>query len=74
MVAGRPSALIADDDEFFRAALSAILTKQLGFATVFEAASLDEALEELYPTGNFGRILRPCDAGRAEPRQSQGRA
>jgi len=47
MVAGRPSALIADDDEFFRAALSAILTKQLGFATVFEAASLDEALEEL---------------------------
>jgi DNA-binding NarL/FixJ family response regulator len=47
MLAGRRSALIADDDEFFRAALSAILTKQLGFAKVFEAASLDEALEQL---------------------------
>jgi DNA-binding NarL/FixJ family response regulator len=47
MVAGRRSALIADDDEFFRAALSAILTKQLGFAKVLEAASLDEALEQL---------------------------
>lgn len=47
MGAGRRSALIADDDEFFRAALSAILTKQLGFAKVFEAASLDEALEKL---------------------------
>jgi DNA-binding NarL/FixJ family response regulator len=47
MVAGRRSALVADDDEFFRAALSAILTKQLGFAKVFEAASLDEALEKL---------------------------
>ena len=47
MVAGRRSALIADDDEFFRAALSAILTKQLGFTKVFEAASLDEALERL---------------------------
>lgn len=47
MVAGRRSALIADDDEFFRAALSAILMKQLGFAQVFEAASLDEALEQL---------------------------
>lgn len=47
MVAGRRSALIADDDEFFRAALSAILTKQLGFAKVVEAASLDEALEQL---------------------------
>ena len=47
MVAERRSALIADDDEFFRAALSAILTKQLGFAKVFEAASLDEALDQL---------------------------
>jgi DNA-binding NarL/FixJ family response regulator len=47
MVVGRGSALIADDDEFFRAALSAILTKQLGFSKVFEAASLDEGLEQL---------------------------
>lgn len=47
MIAERRSALIADDDEFFRAALSAILAKELGFAKVFEAASLDEALEQL---------------------------
>lgn len=47
MVAEQRSALVADDDEFFRAALSAILTKQLGFATVFEAASLDDAFEQL---------------------------
>lgn len=47
MNAEKRSALIADDDEFFRAALSAILTKQLGFAKVFEAGSLDEALEKL---------------------------
>lgn len=47
MIAEPRSALIADDDEFFRAALSAILAKQLGFAKVFEAASLDEALEQL---------------------------
>lgn len=47
MIAELRSALVADDDEFFRAALSAILTKQIGFAKVIEAASLDEALEQL---------------------------
>lgn len=47
MIAELRSALVADDDEFFRAALGAILTKQLGFATVIEAASLDEAFEQL---------------------------
>ena len=41
------TALVADDDEFFRVALSTILTKQLGFTKVVETASLDEALERL---------------------------
>ncbi|WP_034854444.1 response regulator [Sinorhizobium sojae] len=40
-------ALIADDDEFFRIALSAILKNQLGFAEVVETGSLDEAIERL---------------------------
>jgi hypothetical protein len=34
-------ALVADDDEFFRAALHTILVKQLGFSQVIETASLD---------------------------------
>ncbi len=38
-------ALIADDDEFFRMALSTILKKRLGFTEVIEAASFDEAVE-----------------------------
>ncbi len=37
--------LIADDDVYFRMAVSAILTRQFGFSKVLEAASLDEALE-----------------------------
>ena len=37
--------LIADDDAYFRMAVSAILTRQFGFSGVLEAASLDEALE-----------------------------
>jgi DNA-binding NarL/FixJ family response regulator len=37
--------LIADDDAYFRMAVSAILTRQLGFSKVIEASSLDEALE-----------------------------
>ncbi|HEX2136828.1 MAG TPA: response regulator transcription factor [Microvirga sp.] len=41
------TALVADDDEFFRVALSTILTKQLGFSKVIETASLDEALDRL---------------------------
>jgi DNA-binding NarL/FixJ family response regulator len=40
-------ALIADDDAFFRIALAAILTRHLGFKTVLEAGSLDDALELL---------------------------
>lgn len=40
-------ALIADDDEFFRLALAAILTAELGFVEVVQTASLDEAIEKL---------------------------
>jgi DNA-binding NarL/FixJ family response regulator len=40
-------ALIADDDAFFRIALAAILTRHLGFETVLEASSLDDALDLL---------------------------
>jgi DNA-binding NarL/FixJ family response regulator len=40
-------ALIADDDEFFRIALRAILLDELGFSEVIQTASLDEAIEAL---------------------------
>ncbi len=40
-------ALAADPDEFFRIALRTILTDQLGFSSVIDTASLDEALERL---------------------------
>jgi len=40
-------ALIAAEDEYFRLALQMILTGQLGFDTIVQAASLDEALEQL---------------------------
>jgi DNA-binding NarL/FixJ family response regulator len=39
--------LIADDDAYFRVAVGAILTRQLGFSQIVEAGSLDEALERL---------------------------
>ena len=41
------TALIADDDEFFRMAVRSILVNRLGIAEVTETASLDEALEKL---------------------------
>jgi DNA-binding NarL/FixJ family response regulator len=40
-------ALVVDDDPFFRMALRAILTDRLGYSDVVEAASFDEALEQL---------------------------
>ncbi|WP_445503251.1 LuxR C-terminal-related transcriptional regulator [Microvirga sp. G4-2] len=40
-------ALIADDDEYFRLALQTILINRLGFSSVVQAASLDEAVEHL---------------------------
>jgi DNA-binding NarL/FixJ family response regulator len=39
--------LIADDDEYFRLALSALLRGPLGFERVIESASLDEAFDRL---------------------------
>jgi DNA-binding NarL/FixJ family response regulator len=39
--------LIADDDAYFRMAVGAILTRQLGFSHVVEAGSLDEAMKHL---------------------------
>jgi DNA-binding NarL/FixJ family response regulator len=44
--------LIADDDAYFRMAVGAILTRQLGFSQVIEAASLDEAIESLGENGD----------------------
>lgn len=41
------TALVADDDEFFRIAICSILVDRLGVAEVIETASLDEALERL---------------------------
>jgi DNA-binding NarL/FixJ family response regulator len=37
------TALIADDDEFFRMALRTILTNTLGFSEVLEAETFDQA-------------------------------
>ena len=42
---GSVTILIADDDEFFRMALSTIIKKTFTEATVIETSSLDEALE-----------------------------
>ena len=39
--------MIADDDEYFRMALSTILKRDFRFADVIETASFDEALERL---------------------------
>ncbi|HEX2257231.1 MAG TPA: response regulator transcription factor [Afifellaceae bacterium] len=41
------TALVADDDEFFRIAIRSVLKDRLGVAKVIETASLDEALERL---------------------------
>ena len=43
--------LIADDDEYFRLALTALLRGPLGFERVIEAASLDEAFDRLANSG-----------------------
>ncbi len=43
-------AVIADDDEYFRTAISAILRERLGFSEVIETGSFDEAVECLAST------------------------
>ncbi|HUE46757.1 MAG TPA: response regulator transcription factor [Aestuariivirgaceae bacterium] len=50
-------ALVADDDEFFRMALSAVLKQRLGFTKVIETASFDEAIEELEKVGGVALAL-----------------
>ena len=50
-------ALIADDDEFFRMALSTILTGKLGFSEVVQTASLDEAVEKLSARADISLAL-----------------
>jgi DNA-binding NarL/FixJ family response regulator len=43
----RRLAITADDDEFFRAGLKAMLTRRLGFSEVLETSSFDAAIEQL---------------------------
>ena len=43
----RGTALIADDDEFFRVALSTVLTERLNFSDVIETETFDSAIESL---------------------------
>ena len=49
-VSAAPVALIADDDAFFRMAVSALLVQHLGFSQVVETGSLDEGLAVLAET------------------------
>ncbi|MBY0296066.1 MAG: response regulator transcription factor [Methylobacterium sp.] len=46
------AALIADDDEFFRLAMTAILGRNFGFREVVETGSLDAALDQLAQRAN----------------------
>ncbi len=51
------TAIVADDHEVFRVALSAMLRDRLGFALVLTAESLDGALELLATTDEAGLVL-----------------
>ncbi|MBQ2262945.1 MAG: response regulator transcription factor [Loktanella sp.] len=51
------TALIADDDEFFRIALASILTKRFGFHKVIETSTFDTAIDRLRPTDNVKLAL-----------------
>lgn len=55
--AAKRVAIVADDHELFRLALVALLTRQLGFDTVIEAATFDEALERLADTADVALAL-----------------
>lgn len=57
MVTPSSTVLIADDDAFFRIALGALLTRQLGFTSVLEAGSLDDALDLLGTRPEIGLAL-----------------
>ena len=43
----RTTALISDDDDFFRMALTTVLKERLGFSEVLQTANLDAAIEQL---------------------------
>jgi DNA-binding NarL/FixJ family response regulator len=43
----RKTALISDDDEFFRVALSSVLSARLGFSKIIQTKSFDGAVAEL---------------------------
>lgn len=47
----RGTAIISDDDEFFRVALRSVLRERNGFSDVIETGSFDEAVEALGKTG-----------------------
>ncbi|WP_414472853.1 response regulator transcription factor [Microvirga sp. M2] len=49
--------LIADDDTYFRMAMSAILTRQLGFSRIMEVGSLTEALDCLDQNADVSAAL-----------------
>ncbi len=57
MDASKRVALVADEDEYFRLALETILIDKLGFSTIVEATSLDEALEHLARNGAISLAL-----------------
>lgn len=50
-IGAKRTALIADDDEYFRIALTRILSERLGFAEVLQTSSFDEAVERLEEAG-----------------------
>lgn len=54
---GGETALIADDDEFFRVALSSVLSGRLGFRKVIETATFDAAVEQLTPSDDVDLAL-----------------
>lgn len=51
------TALIADDDEFFRVALSSVLTERLHFSEVIETETLDSAVNALSVRENVDLAL-----------------
>lgn len=56
MTASRGTALVVDDHELFRIALSSILTSQLGFPRVLQASCIEEALQALDRHGDIGLV------------------
>lgn len=53
----RRTALISDDDEFFRMALAKILDEKLGYTEVVETASFDEAVARLEHLGQVSLAI-----------------